>query len=110
MQDGPDYKGRDDSASVGPSLRCSVVDVGMDVRELRHPWGKDKELNQQRSDLQVVYCNVYIRVGGRHQFCLGCWKKGVTPNKLLGLLLPIDPSHAGTKCIGHPHPGHGKIL
>ena len=38
LQDGPDCGGRADSDSGGPSLRCCVVNVGMDVRNWRRPW------------------------------------------------------------------------
>ena len=45
-QDWPNGGGCADTTSVVSSLICRVIDVRVDVRQGRHPWGEDQELHE----------------------------------------------------------------
>ena len=45
-QDWPNGGGYSDTTSVGPSLWRCVIYVRVDVRQGRHSWGEDQELNE----------------------------------------------------------------
>ena len=90
-QERPYCQGCDHTVPIGPSLCRCVIDVGADVQQWCHPWGKNKDLHEERSQIQVVDCHVSCWVGETHQTCLGCSGKGGVPEKILALGIPADP-------------------